>query len=249
MRRIQGIRDPSLHRDPVRRFLQDSSAGEAVEALRLLMTELDRAGYRTSYQAVVNYLLGKRAMDYVRAGELYRAAFSAGYAPVRFLLLRAPPQLVAEKDQVLPDPELIDVPLGRRKAMAKGQERDLLLRLALDPSIPVVEILLQNARIVESDVVRVAARRPNLAEVLATVATHRRWNHRYEVQRAIVQNPYAPTAVAASFVPFLMGRHLLEIGRDARLHEGVRSAAMDITTWRKSRRAGGRSPAPRETRH
>ncbi len=246
VRRTRAVADPRLHVSIVGRFLAEATAGEAVESLRLLMADLDRPGYRGAYRAVVEFFVHRKGMRYAEMGDLYRAAYSAGYAPVRFLLLNAPPRLVAEPDEVLPDPELVEVPLGRRKTMAKSQERDLLLRLALDPEVSVVQILLQNPRLVEADVIRLAARRPSTTAVLEIVARHPRWSHRYDVQRAIAQNPYARTMVAVSMVPFLMRKHLREVANDARLHDGVREAAGDVSRWRTTRKA---KPAEGVTRH
>jgi len=247
-RSVRAIADHKLHVESVRRFVTDATAGEAVESTRLLMADLERPGYRAAYQALVQFFLRRERVSYARAEELYRAAYAADYVPVRLLLLRAPPRLVAHPDEVLPDPQLIDISLGRRKAMARGHERDMLTRLCLDPSPPVVTILLQNPQVVEADVVRVAARRPNMAVVLEIISVDPKWSQRYNVQRALVQNPYTPTSIAACFTPFLIGRHLLEVARDLRLADGVRDSAAIVRTWRAMRR-GVASSESVGTRH
>lgn len=238
VRSAVAIRDPQLHRAPAKRFLSEAPVEETVEGLRRLMANVDQAGYRPAYHAVVHFLQLRPEVQYARLGALYREAHRVGYEPVRYVLLQAPPVMIANPEDVLPDPELLEVPLGIRKTMARGQERDMLTRLALDPSPPVVDILLQNPRFVEADVVRVAARRPNLAVIIETIARHRRWSQRYAVQHALAQNPYTPTSLAASFAPFMNGVHLRELGNDARLHVAVRSTAQVIGRWRKERGRG-----------
>jgi hypothetical protein len=249
VKRLRAVADPKLHHAVVDRFLDASSAGEVVEAIRLLMADVDRPGFRAAYQAVVSFFVLRGGLRYRRTEELYRAAFSAGYAPVKFLLLRAPPVKTARDDEVLPDPELLEVPLGIRKTMARGNERDMLLRLIRDPSVPVVQIILQNPKVLESDVVRLAARRPNTVPVLESVAKHSRWNSRYEVLRALVQNPYTPTSLAVSLVPFMVGKHLREVAQDNRLHSGLRASALDISSWREMRRRGAIPTEKVGTRH
>ena len=230
------IPDQNLHQAPIARYLVETDVPELVEGLRYMITDLERPGYRAAYHALVEHLVFGDGTRKIRVEAIYRAAHAGQYTPVKMLLLRAPPQKVADPRDVIPDPELLDMPLGRRKELAKGTVRDMLTRLALDPSTPVVQLLLQNRRFTEADVVRVAARRPNLPDVLRTVAAHKRWSHKYAVQMAVIQNPYAPAYVAAALVPFLRSRHLGDVARDARLHPMVREAAQVITAWRQDRR-------------
>ncbi len=237
VRRVLAIRESGLVEPAVQRFLDEGLAGEVVESLRHLMTDIDGEGFREAYHGIVTKLAEPGRVAYSRVGELYRAAYGAGYVPVRYLLLNPPPRLVARPDEVLPDLELLDIPLGRRKAMARGQNRDALVRLLLDPHPHIVEIILDNPKVIERDLVSMAARRPTLGAVLLKVAAHPRWSIRYEVQRALVLNPYSPPAVAVSYLPFLRSNHLLEVGSDARLHESVRESARGVEQWRFERRA------------
>lgn len=230
------IPDPNLHQTPIARYLAETEVSELVEGLRDVITDLERAGYRAAYHALVEYLVHGDGARKIRVEAIYRAAHAVHYTPVKTLLLRAPPQKVADPRDVIPDPELLDMPLGRRKALAKGTIRDMLTRLAMDPSTPVVQLLLQNRRFTEADVVRIAARRPNLSDVLRTVAAHPRWSHKYAVQMAVIQNPYSPAYVSAALVPFLRGRHLGDVTRDARLHNMVREVAQMVSEWRRDRR-------------
>ncbi|MFT5432015.1 MAG: hypothetical protein ACI9OJ_002713 [Myxococcota bacterium] len=244
---VRAIRDHRLHGAAVQRFLTTSSPADTVESLRYLMTTIDEPGHREAHYAVVQHLVVRAGAGFDGVEAVYRAAHGAGYHPVRMLLLRAPARLVAHPEDVLPDPELLDVPLGRRKSMARGRDRDLLVRLAMDPSPPVVELLYQNPLLLERDVVRVAARRPNMAEVLEITAGHPRWSQRYQVQKALIHNPYCPASISAALVPFMRGRDLAEVSQNLRIHEVVQQTATVLVNWRKIRRAG-HSPAPTEVK-
>jgi hypothetical protein len=245
IRRITRIVDPALHVAPVRDFLAGGTPGEVVEGIRQLMSRLEQSGCRAAYRGLVHIILSsKPPVPVARVQELYRAAYGAGYDPVRFLLLKTPPKLVAGREEVLPDPELWNVPLGRRRWLARMQNKEQLLRLARDPDPRVVENVLRNPRVVEIDVVRIAARRPNLGPVLRVVAEHPRWSHCYEVQRAVIQNPYAEACLAAALTPFLTGPHLEEVARMSTLHDAVRQSAVTVLRWRKSRAGAPANSAP-----
>jgi hypothetical protein len=72
-----------------------------------------------------------------------------------------------------------------------------------DPSPDVVRMVLANPRIVEADVVRMAARRPILPIVLAEVFISTRWITRGPVRVALAKNPYLPLTLALRLVPTL----------------------------------------------
>lgn len=235
VRSISAIRDHRLHMASVQRFLEETEAAEAVECIRILMRDVSQPRYREAYQAIVGFFLHRGKVGYHLTGELYRQAARSGYEPVRFLMLRAPAMLEAHPDELLVDPELLDIPLGRRKSLARGHHRDMLLRLATDPTPSVALILLDNPKLLEADVVRVAARRPNKRQVLELVAWHRRWAPRYDVQRALAQNPYTPTSLAVALTPFLAQKHLAAIAGDAKLHGAVRTSARMVRGWRRER--------------
>ena len=236
VRRLESVVDHTLHRSIVSGFLEGGPAIEVVDALRELMSALDLPGHRQGYLAVVHFFLQGRRMPYKRIEALYRAAAATECTPVRYLLLRAPPLLLASQQEVVLDPELLEVPLGVRKSMARTHDRDVLLRLATDPTPSVVEILLTNPLVTEPLVLRMVARRPNRAEVITTVAAHPRWSLRYSIQHAIAQNPYSPTSLAAALVPFTRSMHTLEIANDGALHPAVREVAQTIREWRAERR-------------
>lgn len=125
--------------------------------------------------------------------------------------------------------------LGERKALARRPTRASLDKLAADPHPAVIRALLANAKLVEDDVVRLAARRPALPEVLAEVARTPRWAHRVRVRMAIVLNPDTPFHVAAPFLVLLMRPQLKEVLEASYLSDALRSAARELLVQRRSR--------------
>jgi hypothetical protein len=118
--------------------------------------------------------------------------------------------------------------LGERKALARRPTRKAMEKLLADPHPVVIRTLLQNPKVVEDDVVRLAARRPNDPAVLAAVAGNPRWAHRVKVRMAIVLNPDTPPAVAVPLLALLVRPELRLVADTAGLAPTLRAAAHDL---------------------
>lgn len=114
-------------------------------------------------------------------------------------------------------PDGRELTLGERKSLARGAPRDTIDRLLRDPEPQVIRLLLRNPRLVERDVVLVAARRPAQPEVIREIMANAKWLSRYAVKRAIVLNPSAPNELALRLLPFMTRTHLAEIAVDPAL--------------------------------
>jgi hypothetical protein len=115
--------------------------------------------------------------------------------------------------------------LGERKSLARRRDRNLLARALRDPHPDVIAVLLDNPALVEADVVRLCARRPNTAEILGRVFSHRRWILRPGVRRTLALNPYTPEALALQLLPHLSAADLRDIAASLQLPEAVRRAS------------------------
>jgi hypothetical protein len=94
--------------------------------------------------------------------------------------------------------------LGERKSLARRPDRDTMEHLLADPHPDVIHRLLRNPRVLEDDVVRLAARRPGRADVLAEIARATKWVHRPRVRMALVMNPATPAPIAARIAGLLL---------------------------------------------
>jgi hypothetical protein len=121
-----------------------------------------------------------------------------------------------------------DLTLGERKSLARAAPRDAIDRLLRDPEPQVIRLLLRNPRLVERDVVLVAARRPAQPEVIREVMASRRWISRYAVKHAIVLNPGVPSELALRLLPFMTRSHLYEIATDPALPAVRNQAALRL---------------------
>jgi hypothetical protein len=95
------------------------------------------------------------------------------------------------------------VTLGERKSLARRHDRAWIARVIRDPDPQVMRILLQNPRLIESDVLRLCARRPVASDALRKVFQCPRWIVRYPIKVALALNPYTPLDIALQLVPLL----------------------------------------------
>ncbi len=111
-----------------------------------------------------------------------------------------------------------EIPSGVRIAMAKSGNRDQLTRMFADTNPQVIRTLLQNPVLTESDVLKLAARRPAVAAVQREVFNSRKWSARYAVKKALILNPYTPTEIGMKIVYVLMVQDLRFVAESRDLH-------------------------------
>jgi hypothetical protein len=169
-------------------------------------------------------LLDRNLLGYERRAAIYNVArASDDMLLVRVLLSAQPAPDGAPQAAAIPGRS--ELTLGERKSLARTRRRDLIDRMLRDPDPSVLEILLGNPRLTESDVIRLAARRPTSAEAQRALFRSARWKSRYPVQRALVLNPYTPSDLAAQLTGMLTEPDLRRVEADAQLADPVRAAA------------------------
>jgi hypothetical protein len=117
--------------------------------------------------------------------------------------------------------------LGERKSLARRPDRDTMEHLLADPHPDVIHRLLRNPRVLEDDVVRLAARRPGRADVLAEIARATKWAHRPRVRMALVMNPATPGPIAARIAGLLLRPELEFVAHSPAVPAPVRAVCME----------------------
>lgn len=117
--------------------------------------------------------------------------------------------------------------LGERRALSKGWIKDKLDRLLSDPDPIVITNILNNPRVTEKEVLKIASKRPNSPNIMKLISTHMRWGLRYAIRKALVQNPYTPPRIALGLLEFLFSQDLKDVAIDGSLHPQVRMAAKE----------------------
>jgi hypothetical protein len=161
-----------------------------------------------------------------RAG-LYRAAHEAEDGQAMRALRSSSPIERADDAALRLPRELEDLPLGRRRSLAKGSDTDLLDHLARDCDPIVIANLLRNPKLTQEHVVRIAARRPIAASSLLAIQRCPRWSRDARVCVALARNPYTPVEVAIRALDRVSLVALREMRGDPDLHPDTRRQVED----------------------
>lgn len=229
-RRLRGIAEDPMRREVVLEVLEGLPIEEAYALMAGTVRRPDREApalpdLRRALHEVLALGGATRPFDYELRAALYAAAFEH---QDEFLmrLLRSPDHAESMDDPGSALPRTVaEIPLGTRRSLARSLDRDLLERLLLDPDPIVIGNLLENGRITEDQVVRIAARRPISDSTLLQIHRSRRFGGRPRVRVAIARNPYCPTDLAIELLASLDATNVREVARDGTLHEEVRRHA------------------------
>ncbi len=146
-------------------------------------------------------------------------------------LRRAPrPILQALPADKLPVPDYgtgRELTLGERRSLARKPTRRAFEQLIADPHPMVIRQLLQNPKVTENDVVRLATKRPARAEAMREIVLSYRWLRRSRVRMAILFNPGAPPEIAIPILPLCMRPELREIVQSTETSVVLRATAVE----------------------
>jgi len=180
-----------------------------------------------------NSLLVPRALSETlgkdRISLLVQAAVTRGQTELVPVLLDSPHERgIDTYHQPYLDGELREVPLGMRKSLARKPDFKMIGRVARDQDHRVIEQLLNNPRLTERDVVRIAAVRPIAPKVLEVIYKHPKWMTRYSVKKTIVLNPHSPLSIALRLLAFLNPADLEQVSSSQELHANLVQEACRI---------------------
>jgi len=203
----------------------DERAREVLFALSPLLSEEGMAAW------VVALRVRAREKALLALGRLLRAG-----QPGALHYLPEPP---VDERRLATSREGKPLSLGERKALARRPSRSAMEKLLLDPHPMVIRNLLDNPRLTEDDVLRLAARRPGRSVVLGEIARHPKWSLRARVRLSLVLNPYTPAQAAVPFVRLLLRSELMEVLASTKAPAVVRAAAREMLERRPPVPEGG----------
>jgi len=237
-RKLAHVLEPAMRRALACEALRARGPDGACELLRQVLYRAPRddgAGLLDLLRETLQDLLlgpapgGDGGLGYDFRRRLYEAAVHQGDEGVMRMLRSLPAREAAERPELRMSKELADIPLGRRRSLAKGEEKHWLEALALDPDRLVIRNLLRNPKLVEADVVRIAALRPVAASTLVEVGRCERWVARPRVRVALARNPYTPAQLAIKLVSSLPLADLRAMRSDPDLHaETLRQVELEL---------------------
>ena len=219
---------PELRRKAAARALCRLHPTDATQLIGHLL-ELSQTGDETARCVLGSMVaaLGMEAKDLPHAHQLRRLAQLQDLPQVADLFAEGDPaRSLDERAAAKADARLFTQTLGFLKTQARqAKDPDQMARLAAASNPQIVRELLQNPRLTEPWVVRIAARRPTRPETLVELWKCPRWFSRHTVKRALVFNPYLPPEVGAKIVPLLSRSDWKELCRDGGVHAALRAQA------------------------
>jgi hypothetical protein len=120
----------------------------------------------------------------------------------------------------------------RVKMAMKGdrEARNILIR---DPNRIVAQAVIQNPRITEQEVEKIAAMRTVPEDVLRQIATNRQWARIYSIMHMLARNPRTPIANVMGILVRLQLRDLVALSKNRNVSDAVRRQALRIASTRK----------------
>ena len=121
--------------------------------------------------------------------------------------------------------KLMKASMKKRVKYAMKGNREVRTILVRDPNKIVAQAVVNNPRITEQEVEKIAAMRTVPGEVLRLVAINRTWARNYTITCGLAKNPRTPLANAMSILPRIMTKDLKGIVGNRNVSEAIRRQA------------------------
>jgi hypothetical protein len=238
-----------MRRSVLAEKLSRGPAQSVIVALQALVSRGGRGNLDISatLAALVATLEPPSLVPYETRATLYAAANELAATEIAYILLEI--ERHEEEQEDTPRPVVPNGPvmsLGARKSAARTRDRAVLTHLIHDPNLQVVEVLLDNPYLVETDVLVMASRRPAQEAALRLIANHVRWSLPRRIRLAVALNPHAPLPLACRICLDLRDSDLKEITRNAASPALLRGHADRLMQKRASANASSQRPEDAE---
>lgn len=122
----------------------------------------------------------------------------------------------------------------RVKLAMKGdrEARNILIR---DPNRIVAQAVVQNTRITEQEVEKIASMRSVPEDILRKIANDRQWARSYSVVHNLARNPRTPIANILNILTRLQARDLDNLSKNKNISDAVRKQAKRLAEQRKGK--------------
>jgi hypothetical protein len=117
---------------------------------------------------------------------------------------------------------LPQLPLGQKITLARRGPARLAGALLAEGHEQIVSIVLDNAYLTESQVLRVLSREKLPPVVVRNISLHRKWSISYNVRLALVRHPLSPLATVLAYLPELTVSDLRELASPGIVSESLR---------------------------
>jgi len=121
-----------------------------------------------------------------------------------------------------------DLTLGEKKSLARSPHRAVIKSLLFDESSAVIHILLKNPKLTETDVLKIASKRPVKEAILSEVFLTQKWLNRYEVKKALIYNPYTSPHISLGLIHFIKLQDLVSMSSQNVFHPILKAAITEL---------------------
>jgi hypothetical protein len=122
-----------------------------------------------------------------------------------------------------------------RVRLAMKGDREARTILIRDPNRIVAQAVVQNPRISEQEIEKIAAMRTVTEDVLRQIASNRQWARNYAVMHTLARNPRTPMANVLNILSRLQLRDLVALSKNRNVSDAVRRQAMRLSQARSGR--------------
>ena len=226
-KRVSALQDRAMKHTVLVEMLEVLTPEELVDFLSLLCSRSADGQQRTRelHQELALEPSALSLLPYEHIKKSYSIAALRNEDSVMGMFMGEPLRGSPTVDECFTGNDHIELSLGQRRAAARSSDRFVLDRLLHDRNVLVISLLLENPKIVERDVVKIAALRPTRPEILQRISKHRRWASRYHVRKALTCNPYTPHQVARRLMSTLMMQDIRQLYNMGALPPPLRTEA------------------------
>ncbi len=123
----------------------------------------------------------------------------------------------------------------RMKLAMKGdrEARNILIR---DPNRIVAQAVVQNPKITDQEVEKIAVMRTVPEEVLRLIAINRIWARNYQIMLKLAQNPRTPLSNSITILTRLQTKDLLAMSKNRNISEAIRKQSFRLASARMGRK-------------
>jgi hypothetical protein len=226
--RAFGVKDRRMRTAILAEYLRLLPVAELLEVVRIIMERAERKvpRYQEAYFSLIDSEFFLSLIGPERVSEIVLQARETGCLEILRLFSPGDPERERQVPGDLEIPAGLEyLTLGEKKSLAKGKRTLLLEKLLFDPDPSVIRNILQNPRLTELEVIRIASRRPIPGAVLRVIFENHRWIKRYRVKRTLILNPHTPVEVSRNLLGYMLQPDLEEVSRDLSLNLQVREEA------------------------
>ena len=231
---VLGLPEVALRVEWLRDYLESTPSDRAALELERMCEASERSDPGAREAVLALALLFARFAEESLVGKLRARAEEGRLLSLGRLLRRAPAHSQPPGvDAPVPDYGMgRELTVGERKSLARAPSRRAFDKLLADPHPLVLRQLLENPRLTEDDVVRIAARRPARPEVALSLARSPRWLRRPRVRMALLLNPGSPPSVVMPLLAACTRGELVEIVHSADSNKVLRATAHELLSRR-----------------